>query len=81
VNPDSESIEELHLLATDLGRMRTVLEQAGRHVIPHVAHGQEVHLIEPDARDGVAFLVQQHPIAIWLEERMARTGEQLTISS
>ena len=67
----------VHLLAANLERMRIMLEQAGRQVIPHNANGHEMLLIEPDARDGVRFLVQQQPIAIWLQERTARTGEQL----
>jgi hypothetical protein len=69
----------LHLLAAGLEQMRTILAQAGRHVIPYIANGQDALLIEPDVRDGVTFLVQQQPIAAWLHERMARTGEQLSL--
>jgi hypothetical protein len=33
----------------------------------------------PDPRDGFAFLVQQLPAGIWLQERIAQTGEKLEI--
>jgi hypothetical protein len=69
----------LHLLATDLGQVQTIFERAGRRVIAHTIHGQAALLIEPDRRDGVTFLVQQQPIAAWLQERMARTGELLSL--
>jgi len=71
----------VHILATDLEQARIVLEHAGRRVIPHTTNGQEALLIKPDPRDGVTFLVLQQPIAIWLQERTARTGEQITYSS
>ncbi len=67
----------LHLLATNLERARIMLEQAGRVVTSHQTNGQEAFLIEPDIRDGVTLLVQEQPIANWLQERAARTGEQL----
>jgi hypothetical protein len=69
----------LQLLATDLTQMRHVLERAGRRLTPCATYGQETLLIEPDARDGVVFAVQQQPIADWLRARAARTGEQLAM--
>jgi hypothetical protein len=71
----------LQLLATDLKQMRMLLERAGRRLTRYTAYGQETLLIEPDARDGVVLLVRQQPIATWLHERMARTGEQLIMST
>jgi hypothetical protein len=67
----------VHLLATDLEQVRMHIEQAGRSVIRHYANGQEALWIEPDVRDGVTFLVQERPAAVWLRERIAHTGERI----
>jgi len=69
----------LHLLASDLRVAKTMLEQAGRRTFPVSVKGEEELLIAPDARDGFSFIIRQQPIEVWLQERMARTGEKLKL--
>jgi hypothetical protein len=35
--------------------------------------------VAPDERDGFAFLIRQQPAETWLEERLRRTNEKLTL--
>jgi hypothetical protein len=69
----------LHLLASDLAAVQATMEQAGRGTFPVSAEEQDALLIAPDVRDGFTFLVRQHPIEIWLQERTRRTGEKLQL--
>lgn len=69
----------LHLLASDLQTVQTMMEQAGRRTIPISEGGREELLVEPDARDGFVFAIRQQPVEMWLGERTARTGEKLEI--
>jgi hypothetical protein len=69
----------LHLLASDLRRAKRMMEQAGRRTAPISASGEERLLVMPDPRDGLAFVVQQHPIELWLQERVVQTGEKLEL--
>jgi len=69
----------LHLLATDLRTVKKMLEASGRQTIS-IRHSEEEQiLIEPDPRDGFAFLVQERPAGPWLQERIVQTGERLVI--
>jgi hypothetical protein len=81
--PASHSAGELahlHLLASDLRRAKRMMEQAGRQPTPIVASGEERLLVAPDPRDGFAFVIQQQPVELWLQERMVRTGEKLELA-
>jgi hypothetical protein len=70
----------LHLLASDLRVARIMLEQAGRRAFPVSVRGEEELVIAPDGRDGFSFIIRQQPIEVWLEERMARTGEKFRLA-
>lgn len=67
----------LHLLASNLNTAKKMLEQSGRQVFSIEMEGHEELLIIPDVRDGFVFSIQQQPIEIWSQERMARTGEKI----
>jgi hypothetical protein len=69
----------LHLLATDLRTVKKMLEASGRPTISISHSGEERILIEPDPRDGFAFLVQERPAEPWLQQRIAQTGERLVL--
>lgn len=69
----------LHLLASDLGVAKMMIEQSGRHAFSVKVKGDEELLIAPDARDGFVFSVRQQPAEMWLQGRMARTGEKLKL--
>ncbi len=70
-----------HLLASDLGVARDMLERAGRQVIaaPDTESGQERLLVPPDPRDGLFFEVRECPPEEWQRKRMAQTGEQIEL--
>ena len=70
----------LHLLAVDLSVAEMMLQRAGRHTRPMVVNGEASLLVAPDAHDGFTFLIWQQPIATWMQERMARSGENLYLS-
>ena len=70
----------LHLLASDLDTVHTMLEQAGRRISPVSEGGEDGLLIAPDVRDGFTFLVRQRPIENWLQERIGKTGERLQLA-
>ena len=53
------------------------MEKAGRRTVSIRSNAEEQILIEPDARDGFTFLVQQRSAESWLQERIAQTGERL----
>jgi hypothetical protein len=67
----------LHLLASNIDTAKRVLEQAGRQVFSREMEDHHELLIQPDARDGFVFSIQQQSIEIWSQERMARTGERI----
>ena len=69
----------LHLLATDLRTAQMLLERSGRRTIPISRAGEQQLLVEPDPRDGFAFLVREHPAESWSQERRALTGERLEL--
>lgn len=70
----------LHLLASNLDTAKKMLEQAGRQVFSREMEDHDELLITPDARDGFIFNIQQQPVEIWSQERMARTGEKIKFS-
>lgn len=69
----------LHLLASDLRKVKSMLEGAGRRVTSMSNDGQEELFVEPDPRDGFAFLVREGTVNAWLQERMNLTGERIEI--
>jgi hypothetical protein len=69
----------LHLLATDLSKAQAMLEAAGRRIDAISVAGHSELLVTPDERDGFAFLIRQQPAETWLEDRLRRTGEKLTL--
>ena len=70
----------LHLLASDLSVTKTMMEQSGRQSYSISLRGEEELLIAPDTRDGFIFIIRQQPVEMWLQERMARTGEKLKLA-
>jgi hypothetical protein len=73
----------LHLLATDLTRAGLLLERAGRQIMPlrEGRAGAPGLLVVPDPRDGFMFAIAERPVAGWLRERTALTGEQLAVAT
>ena len=69
----------LHLLATDLGIAKAMLEGAGRRTFPICVRGADGLLVEADQRDGFTFLIREQPAETWLRERVAQTGERLVL--
>lgn len=69
----------LHLLASDLRKVKSMLEGAGRKTTLLSTNDREELFVEPDPRDGFAFLVQEGSVNAWLPERMNRTGERIEI--
>lgn len=68
----------LHLLASDLQKVKSMADNAGRRTTTITSNGQEEQLfIEPDPRDGFIFVVREQPINTWIQERMDRTGERI----
>jgi hypothetical protein len=71
----------VHLLAEDLGTVEATMQAAGRKATwLHRSDGEDL-LLEPDARDGFAFVVRRQPVESWRRERMERTGENLELET
>jgi hypothetical protein len=67
----------LHLLATELSVAKRMMAQAGKGTASVSVRGEERLLVAPDPHDGFGFVIQQQPPEVWLQERIARTGEKL----
>lgn len=81
-NPSPHScgdIALLHLLASDLGIAKAMLDAAGRRTFSTSMRGEGGLLVEADQRDGFTFLIRERPPETWLRERAARTGERLAL--
>ncbi len=70
-------IAVLHLLAADLDAAKNMLVQSGRQVVSTGVEDDQELLVMADARDGFIFSIQQQHPETWLQERMARTGENI----
>jgi hypothetical protein len=70
----------LHLLATDAQAAQRMLELAGRQTSASRAGGEGEFLVAPHPGDGFAFTIKQQDAAMWLRERVGRTGERLSLA-
>jgi hypothetical protein len=70
----------IHLLASDLGITKSMMEKSAKRIFPISVKGEEALLVAPDPRDGFSFLIRQLPAEEWLQERIARTGENLELA-
>jgi hypothetical protein len=73
----SGAIGALHLLATDLNKVETMV---GGNTHRIRVKECELLIIPPDAQDGLTFVVREYPIEQWLEERTAQTGEKIVVA-
>ncbi len=78
-HPNAE-LAALHLLCTDLEQAKGMFRRGGREVSPLPGEGDEIWLVKPDDDDGFVFTLRQQPREAWLQERIARTGENLTFA-
>jgi Glyoxalase-like domain len=69
----------IRLWAHDLAQARHYLEHGGRSVSLRHIVGKDVLLVAADRRDGMALLIQQQPMAVWLQEWATHTEEQLNL--
>ena len=71
----------LHLLASDLQKVKSMLGNAGLQTINFTDSGREALFVEPDPRDGFAFAVEEASVNAWLQQRTQRTGERIEIKA
>lgn len=71
-------IGALHLLVADLDQAEAMLGAEVKRV-RDVTTASQLLVLGPDARDGFTYIMREYPIETWRSNRMARTGERVTV--